>query len=127
MSSSADKARDLADLFKMEGHFDKLKESILSRSADDAGNSVAQLIRNEVSTVVRGMVLEDENLIFKNRGSTSALIESRLLKGSYEKLGHIYQGRNVEEYVQAALHDPNLLQQIERNLQNMLQNTKNKP
>ncbi|QLG72116.1 hypothetical protein HG535_0C04700 [Zygotorulaspora mrakii] len=122
MSHNRDKASDLAEQFKREGHFDRLKEQILSRSlAEQNGETVVQTIRSEVSAIVRNMVLEDDNLLFKNRGSTSALIESQLLKDGYQKLTENGKGIKVDEYVSTSLSDPELLEQVKGNLMTILQ------
>ncbi|KAH9200056.1 complex proteins associated with Set1p component shg1-domain-containing protein [Zygosaccharomyces rouxii] len=84
---NADDARKLADEFKREGYFDQLKRDILTQKHDNDELPLEQSIRNNVASVVRKMVTDDENLIFKNRGSTSALIEAQLFKQGYKRLG----------------------------------------
>ncbi|AQZ15695.1 SHG1 (YBR258C) [Zygosaccharomyces parabailii] len=111
-----DQARKLADEFKREGHFDKLKRAILTQKYGDANEPIEQSIKNNVATVVRQMVAEDENLIFRNRGSTSALIEAQLFKQGYRKLEEGESGIQLEEYLRSTLKDPQLVQEIRNNL-----------
>lgn len=126
MASNIDEARKLADQFKREGYLDKLKQEILSKEWDqnNSNKTVEQIIRTKVSTVVKNMVNEDENLIFKNRGSTSALIEAQLFKEGYKKLTDNDDGIKLDEYMHSTLHDPMLIEQIEKNLELMLEDSK---
>lgn len=122
MTSNIDEARKVADEFKKEGHFDKLKQDILSQElrGGDVQGTIEQVIRDKVATVVKDMVAEDENLIFKNRGSTSALIESQIFKDGYKKLGEGQNGVNVEDYIHDTLNDPLLSSRIKEKLQQMI-------
>lgn len=126
MASNIDEARKLADQFKREGHLDKLKQEILSKEWDqnNSTKTVEQTIRTKVSTVVKNMVTEDENLIFKNRGSTSALIEAQLFKEGYKKLTDSDDGIKLDEYMHKTLHDPILIEQIQKNLEFTLEDSK---
>lgn len=121
MNSNVDEARKLADEFKREGHFDKLKQEILSQELNEGGTdiSVEQLIRRKVDAIVRGMVADDENLAFKNRGSTSALIESQLFKDNYKKLSEGEDGFNVDEFIQEQLNATALRAQIKDKLDDL--------
>lgn len=126
MSSNVDEAKRLADEFKKEGHFDKLKQKILSQELNngDAETPVEQIIRHKVDSIVKGMVADDENLVFKNRGSTSALIESQLFKDNYKKLSEGTDGLNLDEYIQEQLNDGLLRSQIKETLESLAGNNK---
>lgn len=119
--SGNDEARRLADEFKRKGYFDKLKHDILTQNYETADEPVEQAIKNNVAAVVRQMVVEDENLIFRNRGSTSALIEAQLFKQGYRKLGEGKNGIQLEEYLNTTLKDPQLIQDISDKLASMEQ------
>ena len=127
MASNSDEARRLADEFKKEGHFDKLKHDILSQELKqgESSTSVEQTIRAKVNALVRAMVAEDENLIFKNRGSTSALIESQIFKDGYKARSQGEGGLNVEEYIQEKLNEPALQDHVREKIEEMVQGTKN--
>ena len=76
-----DPAVKIADEFKKRGFFDEAKNSILAQPISDVEpTTLEQFIRERVSSTVAAMVRGDESLIFKNRGSTSALIEGQLVK-----------------------------------------------
>lgn len=124
MASNVDEARRLADEFKRQGHFDRLKHGILSQQLQqgDASTSVEQIIRAKVNALVRNMVAEDENLIFKNRGSTSALIESQIFKDGYQELSQGDDGLNVEEYIQEKLNEAALRDEVREKLEETAQN-----
>ncbi|GAV52387.1 hypothetical protein ZYGR_0AG03780 [Zygosaccharomyces rouxii] len=113
---SADDARRLADEFKREGYFDQLKRDVLTQKHENDELPLEQSIRNNVADVVRKMVAEDENLIFKNRGSTSALIEAQLFKQGYKRLGEGENGIQLEEYLHKVLDDSELTQDIKNKL-----------
>ncbi|GAV47375.1 hypothetical protein ZYGR_0H02160 [Zygosaccharomyces rouxii] len=113
---NADDARKLADEFKREGYFDQLKRDILTQKHDNDELPLEQSIRNNVASVVRKMVTDDENLIFKNRGSTSALIEAQLFKQGYKRLGEGEDGIQLEEYLNKVLNDSELTQGIKDKL-----------
>lgn len=55
------------------------------------------------------MVKNDETLIFKNRGSTSALIEAQLFKDGYEKLNN--EEFDLEKFIDQETIDNKGLQQ----------------
>ncbi|SCU86917.1 LADA_0E01002g1_1 [Lachancea dasiensis] len=100
-----DPAAKLADDFKRKGYFDELKKTILSRSTGASESStIEEFVRNRVSAVVGEMVNEDQSLISKNRGSTSALIEGQLLKNGYEKLNTI--DLQIDSFLRRQLDDP---------------------
>lgn len=122
MDANVDEARKLADEFKKEGHFDRLKHDILSQPLhqDDSSSTVEQAVRAKVNAVVKRMVEEDENLIFKNRGTTSALIESQIFKDGYKDLSEGNDGLNVEEYIQEKLNEPALRDQLKERLDEMV-------
>ncbi|QLQ78445.1 hypothetical protein HG537_0A06920 [Torulaspora globosa] len=126
MNSNVDEARKLADEFKREGYFDKLKQKILSQEVNngDADTAIEQIIRRKVDSIVKSMVTDDENLVFKNRGSTSALIESQLFKDNYKRLSEGDDGLNVDEYIQEQLNDKLLRSQIKEKLETLANNDK---
>ena len=74
------------------------------------------------------MVKQDEELISKNRGLTSALIESQLVKDNYSKLNSKNDKSNddgakkfeLDVYIHSKLQDPKLLEMIKRQLQETL-------
>lgn len=109
---NANDARRLADEFKREGYFDQLKRNILARGPENDELSLEQSIRNNVADVVKQMIADDENLIFKNRGSTSALIEAQLFKQGYRRLGEGENGIQLEEHLQRTLNNPELINEI---------------
>lgn len=84
-NESLDPAKDLADAFKKEGHLDKMKNEILSQNLKDDMN-LEQFIREQVKKLVRSKVQEDESLVFKNRGTTTALLEGQLFKDGFKSL-----------------------------------------
>ena len=82
------------------------------------------MLRDRVASVVKEMVNEDEDLIFKNRGLTSALIESQLVKDNYSKLnnknddnyGNDARKFELDAYIHSKLQDPELLEMIKKQL-----------
>lgn len=95
MAYNQEDSKRLSDKYKKEGHFDKLKREILSNpwnNTEENSESFEQALRKRVASTVKEMVNEDEELIFKNRGLTSALIESQLVKDNYLKLGSKMEG-----------------------------------
>lgn len=131
MAYNEEDSKKLSDKYKKEGHFDKLKREILSNpwdSTEKNSGSFEQVLRERVASTVKEMVNEDEELIFKNRGLTSALIESQLVKDKYSKLssnidmanGDATKRFELDEYVRTKLQDPKLLEMIKRQLQETL-------
>ncbi|CAI4283118.1 BCN_G0004710.mRNA.1.CDS.1 [Saccharomyces cerevisiae] len=131
MAYNQEDSKRLSDKYKKEGHFDKLKREILSNPWNDTeenSESFEQALRKRVASTVKEMVNEDEELIFKNRGLTSALIESQLVKDNYLKLGSKMEGDNgdgekkfdLDVYVRSKLQDPKLLEMIKGQLQETL-------
>ncbi|CCC68814.1 hypothetical protein NCAS_0B07300 [Naumovozyma castellii] len=123
-NENIDRAKELAEEFKRQGFLDKLKHDILSQnwnkdeSTDNTIEAVnlQEAIRNKVMATVNEMVKNDENLIFKNRGTTSALIEAQLFKDKYKKLAEGDDGVPLDKYIQMTLSDPKLEEGIKRNL-----------
>lgn len=113
---SIDDARKLADEFKREGYFDQLKRDVLTQKHGNDELPLEQSIRNTVTDIVKKMVTEDENLIFKNRGSTSALIEAQLFKQGYKRLGEGDNGIQLEEYLHKVMNNSELTQDIKNKL-----------
>lgn len=100
-----DPAVKIADEFKKRGFFDEAKNSILAQPISDVEpTTLEQFIRERVSSTVAAMVRGDESLIFKNRGSTSALIEGQLVKDGYEKLNT--STVKIDSTLRRALEDP---------------------
>lgn len=119
--TSYDEARDLTEQFKKAGHFDKLKQEILSKNVVDSDKTLQEALKESVAQIVRELVGEDEEILFKNRGSTSALIEAQLMKSDYEKIKN--SGVDIEKFVNDALANTNLLEKIEGEVTQMT-NTK---
>ncbi|QHS71816.1 Shg1p [Saccharomyces paradoxus] len=131
MAYNEEDSKKLSEKYKKEGHFDKLKREILSNpwdSTEKNSESFEQVLRERVASTVKEMVNEDEELIFKNRGLTSALIESQLVKDKYSKLsskidmdnGDATKRFELDEYVHSKLQDPKLLEMIKGQLQETL-------
>ena len=131
MAYNEEDSKKLSEKYKKEGHFDKLKREILSNpwdSTEKNSESFEQVLRERVASTVKEMVNEDEELIFKNRGLTSALIESQLVKDKYSKLsskidmdnGDATKRFELDEYVRSKLQDPKLLEMIKGQLQETL-------
>lgn len=106
-----DPAKELTDNFKKKGYFDKIKQEIVVKelSKDGNGGTVEQFVKQRVAQIVNGMVKNDETLIFKNRGSTSALIEAQLFKDGYEKLNN--EEFDLEKFIDQETIDNKALQQ----------------
>ncbi|CAI4059307.1 hypothetical protein N7582_001338 [Saccharomyces uvarum] len=127
MAYGVEDGKKLSDKYKKEGHFDKLKRDILSNTwngTEEGNKSFEQMLRDRVASVVKEMVNEDEDLIFKNRGLTSALIESQLVKDNYSKLnnknddnyGNDARKFELDAYIHSKLQDPELLEMIKKQL-----------
>lgn len=103
-----DPALALSESFKKQGHLDKLKKEILAKPLN--GTTFEDFIKTQVQNLVHKMVQEDESLIFKNRGSTSALLEASLFKNGYEKLD---QGDiSVDKFINENLQNESLKESI---------------
>lgn len=110
-----DPAKKLADQFKKQGHFDKIKQDMLLGPIDNTDSTPLQdFIKTRVSAVVQTMVKDDESLIFKNRGSTSALIEGQLLKDGYRKLDT--DTISVDARIRKIFEQPQLTTQLKETL-----------
>ncbi|SCU97238.1 LAME_0F19020g1_1 [Lachancea meyersii CBS 8951] len=100
-----DPAVKLANDFKKRGSFDEEKSRILSGPVDCAEQTtLEEYVRNRAASLANDMVKEDESLIFKNRGSTSALIEGQLVKNGFEKLNT--DNLQIDAYLRKILEDP---------------------
>lgn len=136
-NQDADKAQELATLFKRQGHFDKLKHKILTNKIepipterekkqniisyydedDETSNTkvefeVEELIKLKVKQIVQDMVEKDSDLVFKNRGTNTALIESKIFKDDYNELSLGQNAINLNQYIHNALTDPDLIDEI---------------
>ncbi|KAK5780771.1 Shg1p PWA37_003424 [Arxiozyma heterogenica] len=123
VQNQVDQARELANQFKKQGHFDKLKSEILSRESNiktkenvTVPGSLETVLKNVTTSIVKDMVSKDEDLIFKNRGSTSALLEAQLLKDDYKKFGEGKNGIELNRYLQSCINDPDLYETIYKEL-----------
>lgn len=117
----SDPAQELVDNFKRKGHSDKLKRDLLnSKWNPDNPLSLEQAVKQRVIEVVKQMVLEDESLIFKNRGSTSALLEAQLYKEQYRKLDDPSNNFQLESIIDELLKDSELSDRIRSILEDML-------
>lgn len=116
-----DEAKELAELFKKQGYFDKLKNDILSKDITQEESKVKfdELVKEEVANAVKEMVNRDENLIFKNRGTTSALIETQFLKDDYNMLNENGKGIDIEEFIKENVSDIEIRQDILKVLQSL--------
>ncbi|CCF57427.1 hypothetical protein KAFR_0C04370 [Kazachstania africana CBS 2517] len=119
-----DEAYLLAEKFKKQGYFDKLKQDILTESIDGNGDeTLEKKIKETVTDIVKNMVNEEEELIFKNRGTTSALIESKILMDNYKMLSENKEPLNVEKTIKEALQNANLSDDIKATLEKLLDDT----
>lgn len=119
MNVDKDPAEILVDRFKKEGYFDRLKHDILNsqvKSENDVSSSLEESIKQTVNSIVKSMIQKDENLIFKNRGTTSALIEAQLYKDNYKKLEEGEKGIDINSQLMMALESPQLLKMITEQL-----------
>ena len=121
--NDVNKAEKLAELFKKQGYFDKLRNNILSQELgqhlDDTkeqNTSFEEAIQKRVAMVVKDFVSRDENLIFKNRGTTSALLEAQIIKDNYKKLGEGDDGIDIERIIQKSLQSPDTINEIKNTL-----------
>lgn len=111
----------LAELFKKQGHLDKLKNEILrsklanSEDSEDS-QTFEETVKKAVAETVKQMVSEDENMIFKNRGTTSALIETRVLKDEYAVLKNDQSGTDIQKFISENLRDGKLKEEIRNKL-----------
>ncbi|CUS21072.1 LAQU0S02e05248g1_1 [Lachancea quebecensis] len=118
-----DPAVNLADEFKKRGYFDEAKNRILAKHIPgSAATTLEQFIKDRVASVVAGMVNEDESLVFKNRGSTTALIEGQLLKDGYEKLNT--ESIQIDAMLRRVLEDPSLKAEIKAKLKSSFEANK---
>lgn len=111
----------LAELFKKQGHLDKLKNEILrsklanSEDSEDS-QTFEETVKKAVAETVKQMVSEDESMIFKNRGTTSALIETRVLKDEYAVLKNDQSGTDIQKFISENLRDGKLKEEIRNEL-----------
>lgn len=119
-----DEPRDLTEQFKKAGNFDRLKLEILSRKVSGSDKTLQVALKESVAAIVNQLVSEDEEILFKNRGSTSALIEAQLMKRNYEKIANAPSGIDIEKFVNEALADPELLEKIENEVAEMINTEK---
>lgn len=111
----------LAELFKKQGHLDKLKNEILRTKLEDSKDSQIsqtfdETVKKTVTETVKQMVSEDENMIFKNRGTTSALIETQVLKDEYVMLKNDQIGIDIQKFISEKLTDDSLRDEIRNEL-----------
>lgn len=106
---SLDPAKYLAETFKKEGHLDSLKNEILSQNVE-GDISLDEFIKSRVRDLVRDRVNEDESLIFKNRGTTTALLEGQLFKDGFKSLNT--SNIDVEKLLSDSLDDATTRQKI---------------
>ncbi|KAL3229721.1 COMPASS component SHG1 [Nakaseomyces bracarensis] len=117
---SYDAAREVTEQFKKAGHFDKLKQEMLEKKVSGSDKTLQVALKESVADIVRELVGEDEEILFKNRGSTSALVEAQLMKGNYEKIRESPSGVDIEKFVNDALADPELLAKVEEEVTKMV-------
>ncbi|SCV05166.1 LANO_0H01508g1_1 [Lachancea nothofagi CBS 11611] len=118
--NEVDPAVKLADDFKKRGYFDEAKNNILCKAVEGSESvTLEDFVRDRVSTVVSEMVKEDESLIFKNRGSTSALIEGQLLKNDYDRLST--DSVDIRSLLQRQLDNPEFKNDLKTRLRRDLE------
>ncbi|CCK69304.1 Shg1p KNAG_0C01910 [Huiozyma naganishii CBS 8797] len=122
MPDSIDPAKKLAEKFKQQGYLDQLKRDVLTTpiAMRENASPLEQTIKDLVVEVVKDVVANDEDLIFKNRAATSAQVESQIFKGGYRKLNEVENGINLEEFIQEAIKDPKLIASIKTNLESLV-------
>ncbi|SMN19253.1 similar to Saccharomyces cerevisiae YBR258C SHG1 Subunit of the COMPASS (Set1C) complex [Maudiozyma saulgeensis] len=116
-------AQKLAEQFKKHGYLDRLKKEILSSKLEQDTDSAdtktfEDSVKEQVKSMVKEMVREDENLIFKNRGTTTALIESKMLK-DYKLLEDNQSGIDIKNYIEEKLKNPKMHDDIRKNVENL--------
>ncbi|AET38069.1 Shg1p Ecym_2330 [Eremothecium cymbalariae DBVPG len=119
-AKSEDPAITLAEAFKRKGYLDKLKQSILTDALYADGNTeenLETLVKKRVQELIKDMVHKDESLIFKNRGSTSALLEAQLFRTGYEMLKD--DRVDVDKIIEDRLGDEELVSKIRSLLMEM--------
>lgn len=126
MVNQVDPARELAEQFKKQGYFDRLKSEILSRESNIITNenvrsseSLEKILKDLTAATVKNMVEQDEELIFKNRGPTSALVEAQLLKNNYKKFSEHENGIDLTRYINGCLQDPSLYDTIYKEMEQL--------
>lgn len=117
-----DPAQQIADQFKLKGHLDKIKKDILTKDVTAQNTSMEELIKRIVSDMVKQMVEKDEELIFKNRASTSAELESRITKNYYSLLDKSNKQISLNGYINYNIQDPKLKESIRSKLKELLEN-----
>ncbi|CEP64716.1 Shg1p LALA0_S13e01420g [Lachancea lanzarotensis] len=114
-SNEIDPAVKLADEFKKRGSFDEQKSRILAEVIEGTdGMSLEEFVRTRTATLVNTIVQEDESLIFKNRGSTSALIEGRLVKNGFEELNT--ESIHIDAILRKMVEDPAFKESLKERL-----------
>lgn len=126
VQNQVDQARELANQFKKQGLFDKLKLEIISRKSNivtrengTLSDSLETVLKNLTTSIVKEMVYKDEDLIFKNRGPTSALLEAQLLKDDYKRLNEGKDGIDLNKYLQSCINDPALYDIVYKELEEL--------
>ncbi|CAL9731754.1 COMPASS component Shg1p [Monosporozyma unispora] len=126
MPNQVDQARELAEQFKKQGYFDRLKSEILSRDSNIITNgnvrsseSLEKILKDLTTSTVKDMVNKDEELIFKNRGPTSALVEAQLLKNNYRKFNEGQNGIDLNRYLEGCMQDPALGDTVHKEIQQL--------
>lgn len=126
MPNQVDQARELAEQFKKQGYFDRLKSEILSRDSNIITNgnvrsseSLEKILKDLTTSTVKDMVNKDEELIFKNRGPTSALVEAQLLKNNYRKFNEGQNGIDLNRYLEGCMQDPALGDPVHKEIQQL--------
>ena len=121
----------LAESFKKQGYLDKLKNEILRTKTENSGDAqmsqtFEEAVKKTVAETVKQMVSENENMIFKNRGTTSALIETQVLKDEYAMLRNDQIGIDIQKFISDKIMDNGLKEEI-GNALNQLQDKKETP
>lgn len=129
-ASDQDEAVLLAELFKKQGYLDKLKNEIITKhitNPNDATKSITfeDAVKEEVKRTVRSMVENDENLIFKNRGTTTALIETRISKDDYQLLRGEASGIDIHNFVKENIQNTDVSEGVLRTLTDLMEKKEN--
>ncbi len=126
-STNNDEAVELAELFKKHGYLDKLKNEIITKHINDPNDetktmTLEEAVKQEVKRVVHNMVKEDETLIFKNRGTTTALIETQISKDNYQLLHNDTSGIDIHNFVKDSIQHEESSNSIMEHLKELMEN-----
>lgn len=116
-----DPAQDLTNQFKLKGHLDEIKKELLTRKISDK-TPMEELIKRIVSDIVKQMVEKNEELLFKNRATTSAELELQITKDYYSLLDRSNKEISLNRYIKFNMKDPELRRLIRFTVEELLAN-----